>query len=98
MKTENKYKFELTPALSKYVDAEKEEDISAEVGHARRYLNLLVAKLEDELEHCTKQSESIVNYDSPNWQYLQADNLGYRRALRDIINAIGPKQIGEEND
>lgn len=98
MKTEYKYKFELTPALSKYIDSDKEEDIASETGFARRFLNLLVAKIEDDLEYHIRKSEDIVNYESDNWHCLQADNLGYRRALRDVINAIGPKQGGEEND
>jgi len=27
-------------------------------------------------------------YDSPNWCYEQADNVGYRRALKEIISLI----------
>lgn len=27
-------------------------------------------------------------YESPNWPYLQADRVGYERAIRDIIDLI----------
>jgi hypothetical protein len=27
-------------------------------------------------------------YESPNWAYMQADNLGYRRALNEIISVL----------
>jgi hypothetical protein len=27
-------------------------------------------------------------YDNPNWAYMQADNAGYRRALKEIISLL----------
>jgi hypothetical protein len=28
------------------------------------------------------------NYDIANWPYLMADNVGYARAMREVINLI----------
>jgi len=28
------------------------------------------------------------DYDSPNWQYRQADAVGYRRALEEVISLL----------
>jgi len=94
-----KYRFEISPALYRKIDADREEDITSEVGFARRYLNLLVSEIESLLEQKLEEQENPINYDSPNWQLIQADNLAYRRALRKVLKIIGPiPTTGETND
>lgn len=44
-------------------------------------------------ELCEKEINSAYQldrsqYDSPNWQMLQADSVGYRRAMEKIISLI----------
>lgn len=37
------------------------------------------------------------SYDSPAWAYRQADNIGYRRALRQILKIINLDQKEKTN-
>lgn len=44
--------------------------------------------VENKIDNRRKESESLKSYDSPSWVYLQADNNGYNRALKEIIELI----------
>lgn len=44
--------------------------------------------LEDIIEETRATQCSKTLYESPNWQFMQADKMGYERALRDIISYI----------
>lgn len=44
--------------------------------------------LTDLIEEKRKGQVLATHYDSPNWAYLQADRIGYERALRDVIDLI----------
>lgn len=47
-------------------------------------------KLKEILEGLDKDTlkTTKADYDSPSWAYRQADQNGYRRALRDVINLL----------
>lgn len=92
----NKYKFELSNSLERLVSDKQKESITNDLGFARRYLNVLMTRLEKELNDKMEESENELNYDKPNWELKQAELLGYRRALRKVIQIIGP--IEESND
>lgn len=86
-----KYKFELSNSLVRLCkDKQQEEAVKEDLKFARRYLNLLVARVERELEDAIKESEAEFNYDKPNWELKQAELLGYRRAFRKIKEIIRP--------
>ena len=36
----------------------------------------------------TSLSTNKPQYESPNWAYQQADNIGYRRAMEEIISLL----------
>lgn len=36
----------------------------------------------------TSLSTNKGQYDSPNWPYMQADGIGYRRALEEIMSLL----------
>ena len=40
------------------------------------------------LEKALHEEENRGTYSYPNWAYLQADNRGYRRALREISKLV----------
>lgn len=42
----------------------------------------LLEIIQKEIEQSQKNILSNNNYDSPSWAYIQADNVGYQRALR----------------
>lgn len=91
-----KYRFELSDSLSRLLSDTQVESVNSELGFARRYLNTLVARLEKELSDKIKEDENLINYENNNWALLQAERLGYRRAIRKVIEIIRP--IEEKHD
>lgn len=86
-----KYKFDLSSSLERMLKNKEQVDAAKEsLQFARRYLNVLVARLEKDIEDKVKEDENTINYDGPNWSLKQAERLGYRRALRKVIDIIGP--------
>lgn len=84
------YQFELTNSLERLLGEDQVESINKDLKFARRYLNVLVARLEKELEDKIKEDESLVDFTNPNWALTKAERLGYRRAFRKVIEIIGP--------
>ena len=86
-----KYKFDLTNSLQRMLkNDEQVESVKESLQYSRRYLNVLVARFEKDLADKVKEDENMLNYDNANWHLLQAERLGYRRALRKMIDTIGP--------
>lgn len=86
-----KYRFDLTNSLERMLKNKEQVEAAKEsLQFARRYLNVLTARIEKELEDKLKEDENTLNYESPNWALQQAERLGYRRALRKMIDIIGP--------
>jgi len=85
-----KYKFELSNSLERLLNEDQISGVKESLAQARRYLNLLVARLDKELEDKVEESEATFNYEDPNWAYKQAELLGYRRALRKVKEIIRP--------
>lgn len=50
------------------------------------FLRALADKIEKTLEDKVKDAEGIKHYLNTNWTLYQADNRGYRRAIRDVLN------------
>lgn len=50
----------------------------------KRLKEILEGKIETSLVSMMNKN----NYDTANWSYLMADNVGYARAMREIINLI----------
>lgn len=85
------YQFELSNSLERLLDNQEQvNSVNSDLKFAKRYLNVLIHRLNKELEDKTKEDESLSNYDNPNWALLQAERLGYRRALRKVIDIIRP--------
>ena len=71
---------------TKGLDAQGEADIKASFKSS----TVVRARL---MEICEDKSSSSLStntnqYDSPNWCYQQADSVGYRRALNEIISLL----------
>lgn len=70
-------------------DPEEKVKLEKSLKHSRWVLDNL-SEILNELERDLNSSElNSKSYDSPNWDYRQADNIGYRRCLntvRKIIN------------
>lgn len=85
-----KYKFKLSSSLERLLTKEQTESINEDIKFANRFLNVLIARLEKEIEDKIKEDESICDYESNNWALLKAERIGYRRAIRKVIEIIGP--------
>ncbi len=48
----------------------------------------LIKLLQDKIDSSTKESRLKITYESPNWSLLQADNVGYQRALEEVISLL----------
>ena len=44
--------------------------------------------IEDKRNSSITSDESREGYDCPNWSFKQADSVGYRRALREVMDLI----------
>lgn len=44
--------------------------------------------IEDKIDAKTRESLNASDYELSNWAYKQADSVGYRRALQEIISLI----------
>lgn len=56
--------------------------------HNHHLLARLSEILEEWIAEADKQSLSKSSYDNPNWPYLQADLIGYKRALTKVKEII----------
>lgn len=77
----------------------KDEDRTAFYLHYNEnsFLREVIRKtLIDKVESSIKEAESKDKYSTPNWEYYQSDNLGYRRALREVLNLLNLENIKEE--
>ena len=49
--------------------------------------------LRDKIETARTTARSANTYENANWAYLQADQIGYERALFEIISLISEKDV-----
>jgi hypothetical protein len=73
--------------LEQYTDSELEGLVDI-FENSNRVRSLIKRVVEKRLSRSILESETQSSYDSPNWALLQADNRGYRRALREVANII----------
>ena len=79
-----------TSLISGLNKQDAEEIVLAFKGSARlreRYITILTEKLESN----RKMLRSKDMYDKPSWQYLQADGIGYERAVFELISLLSSK-------
>lgn len=48
----------------------------------------LVEILEQKYDSCDKSSLAKANYDSPNWAFVKADEVGYKRCIQEILSLL----------
>ncbi len=69
-----------------------DDDAKSEMEHLYAASNLvrkrLLTLLQEKDGVADKASLSSDNYESPSWGFIQADNVGYRRALREVMSLI----------
>ena len=70
----------------KGVDAQQEADIKSAFKAATVVRSRLSAICDEKV--LTALSTNKGQYDNPNWCYQQADIIGYRRALEEVISLL----------
>lgn len=70
---------------TKGLEPEHIKELKADFLSSHLVRKRLIEMLEEKAKSAERGSRSKDSYDSPNWAYLQADNVGYKRALYEII-------------
>jgi hypothetical protein len=68
---------------------EVKRDYEGSYGMRKRLIELLDVKL----KASNSFSRSKDNYEKAGWPYLQADAIGYERAILDVISLISDKNV-----
>jgi hypothetical protein len=63
-------------------------DCESEFRAAARLRERLKGLLEEKVDIARTKARSGNTYDSPNWSLVQADSIGYERAIFEIISII----------
>ena len=69
--------------LARIKDADDKDTFAASIHSASHVLEKLAEILYDKIEAAEKSSTE--DYQAPAWAYYQADIIGYKRALREVI-------------
>ena len=86
MTTSLKRNLKLGESLVRGKNPHERQKVEESFKAAPSLLRALADRLEINLESKVKDSEGIKQYLNTNWTLYQADNRGYRRALRDVLN------------
>ena len=73
---------------TKGLNAQEIEDVTSSFRAGLVMRQRMVRLLEDKVVSSHNASISKDGYANPNWQYLQADNVGYQRAIKEIISLL----------
>lgn len=72
---------------------EKQEEVQEAFSKGALLRRRLKEVLENKTEELRRKVRSEVTYDNPNWAYVQADAVGYERALYEIISLIYDEKV-----
>ena len=71
---------------TKGLDSQQQEDVKSSFKAGIRLRQRLSEMCES--KSSTSLTTNKEQYESPNWCYQQADNVGYRRALKEIVSLL----------
>lgn len=77
--------------LTKGLEPLQAKEITIEYLGSQALRKRLVGLLIEKQELLRKNRVSESTYESPNWAYLQADLVGYQRALNEAISLLSDK-------
>lgn len=70
------------------LSAEKKEEIRRDFVSASLLRERLTKMLSDKIDSKRKKNILETSYENPNWSLLQADAVGFERALLEVISLI----------
>ena len=78
-------------SLTKGLDSSEKSEVEASFKSSYLLRTILVKRLKDKIEEAKKEARGKQCYENPNWPYLQADLVGYERALETVISMLDGK-------
>ena len=82
----------LLKGLKKDQAAEIEQDFKAAAYLRER----LTAILEEKVDALRRDIRQKTTYESPSWAYVQADYIGYERAIYEVISLLSSNSVEKE--
>jgi len=83
-------------AITKGLNEQQSEEMRHCFVHAAVLRNQLKKLLEEKINASNRVARSKDAYNIPNWAYLQADAVGYERALTEVINLLTGERSTEQ--
>jgi hypothetical protein len=75
-------------SLTKGLDVEKTKELKVEFASSTFLRERLRQLLDEKIQTNRTATTSKDAYGNPNWAYLQADAVGYERALKEVISLL----------
>lgn len=75
-------------SLTKGLNADDTSEIRGQFIAALRLRKQLIKTLEEKAKSADSESLTKEGYDSPSWAYKQADLVGYKRAISELISLL----------
>ena len=82
-------------AWLKGLNAQEKIECKSEFVGAARLRERLIALLEDKADERRKAVRSGNAYDNPNWALVQADAIGYEKAIYEVISRISSDSVAK---
>lgn len=74
----------VTKGLNEQEQMEIRQEFIASAHLRKRLITLMNERIDSARTKCISSS----SYENPSWAYLQADNVGYERALKEVISIL----------
>ena len=78
---------------TKGVEKELSIDITQNFKESLVMRRRLAQLLEERIDASLNSARSKISYETPNWALMQADAVGYQRALQEIISLISSDAV-----
>lgn len=89
--------YKVSTLLLKGCKSKEERDSEKEyIVHNKRLLDRIVDVMKSKLDSSVDKMRGECSYNSPAWPQFQADQLGYQRALAEMLAII--TLTGDDND
>lgn len=75
------------------LEAQTAQEIKAAFNASARLRERYVTLLEAKIELSRKNARKTDAYDKPSWAYLQADAIGYERAIIELISLLSSDSV-----
>ena len=75
------------------VEKEELDELKSNFIAAKFFRKTLIEVLNEKIESLRVKTSSSSAYNSPSWPYMQADGVGYERAMREVISLLSEEKL-----